>query len=453
MVSTSEVLRGTAADGGAPLSYRVLASYGGLALPLAAGWLCLQVFVPTFYAEALGVSLTAVGAVLLLARLLDAVTDPVIGFLSDRTPLHLGRRRLWVLVGAPLLAVALALLFRPVGEASALYLFVCAAAVYIAGTMVIVPMNAWGAELSPAYHQRSRVSGARTLFGLIGTLAALALPTALGQGDARDLGAALTTNLVLIFGTLSLSLLALCLFVGDRAPVNLPGDYFRSALRLLSGPSPFRQLMVSTLLNGIANALPATLFLFFISHKIDAPDKAGLFLLCYFLSAVISVPLWVRISRSLGKDRTWRLGIVLACAAFVWTPLLGPGDTGWYLAIVIATGIAAGADFVLPGALLADLIEWDGLKTGFRRPALFFAAAGTVSKLTFALAVGLAFPLLDLAGFEASGQNSGEALIILAALYGLLPVVLKMTVLWIMHGYPITREAHDEIRKRLADVS
>lgn len=437
----------------APLSYRVLASYGGLALPLAAGWLCLQVFVPTYYAEAMGVSLTAVGAVLLLARLLDAVTDPMIGYLSDHTPLRFGRRRLWILIGAPILALALALLFRPQGDPSAFYLFVCAAAVYIAGTMVIVPMNAWGAELSPDYHQRSRVSGARTLFGLLGTLAALALPTLLGQGDARDLGPALTTNLVLIFTTLLLSLVALCLFVSDRNSVNLPGDYFRSALRLLSGDSPFRQLMASTLLNGIANALPATLFLFFITHKIGVPDQAGLFLLCYFLAAVASVPLWVRVSRSIGKDWTWRIGIVIACLAFVWTPFLGPGDAGLYLAIVLITGVAAGADFVLPSALLADLIEWDGQKTGYRRPALFFAAAGTVSKLTFALAVGISFPALELAGFQAAGENSGDALMALAALYGLLPVALKLTVLWIMRGYPITKQAHEEIRRRLADVS
>ena len=107
---------------------------------------------------------------------------------------------------------------------------------------------------------------------------------------------------------------------------------------------------------------------------------------------------------------------------------------------------------MLPGALLADLIEWDGEKTGYRRPALFFAAAGTVSKLTFALAVGFAFPLLDLAGFQANGHNSGQTLMALAALYGLLPVALKFTVLWIMRSYPITQQAHEEIRQRLAGV-
>ena len=123
----------------------VLAAYGGLALPMAAGFIALQVIVPTFYAQALGLSLTAVGGILLVARLWDMVTDPLVGFLSDRTPTRFGRRKVWVLASAPLIATSVWLLFNPGGQVSNIYLLLCAMAIYIAGTMALVPMNAWGA--------------------------------------------------------------------------------------------------------------------------------------------------------------------------------------------------------------------------------------------------------------------------------------------------------------------
>ena len=144
-----------------PLSLTILAAYGSLALPLAAGFIALQVIVPTFYAQALGLSLSAVGGILLVARLWDMITDPLVGFLSDRTPAHWGRRKIWVIASAPLIAGSVWLLFNPGEQASNSYLLLCAMGIYIAGTMALVPINAWGAELSSNYHQRSRVAGSR----------------------------------------------------------------------------------------------------------------------------------------------------------------------------------------------------------------------------------------------------------------------------------------------------
>ena len=91
----------TPASADAPLDIKTLAAYGSLAFPMAAGFIALQVIVPTFYAQALGLSLSAVGGILLVARLWDMVTDPLVGFLSDRTPAHWGRRKLWVIANYP----------------------------------------------------------------------------------------------------------------------------------------------------------------------------------------------------------------------------------------------------------------------------------------------------------------------------------------------------------------
>jgi len=322
--------------------------------------------------------------------------------------------------------------------------------VYVAGTMVIVPMNAWGAELSPDYQQRSRISGARVAYGLAGTLAALILPAALGFGDARDVDRALEVITWLVVVTLVVSVLLALVVVPDRAEVRLPTQPIRAALELLRGPSPLRQLLTAFLLNGIANAVPATLFLMYTTHVLQAPAYAGVLLVAYFGSAIASVPLWVVCSRRFGKHVSWRLGMLIACVFFVWTPFLGSGDVWLYTGIVVATGIATGADLTLPAALQADLIDWDAARSGYRRPGLFFAIWGTATKLAFALAIGIAFPLLDLIGFDANGANTPAHITGLALLYGAAPVGFKLGALYVMRRYPVTREAHEKIRRTLA---
>jgi len=103
----------------------------------------------------------------------------------------------------------------------------------------------------------------------------------------------------------------------------------------------------------------------------------------------------------------------------------------------------------LPAAINGDLIEWDALQTGYKRPGLFFALWGTATKLSFALAIGLAFPLLDVLGFSATGENDANAIQGLAVLYGLPCIGFKLTALFLMRGYPITEEKHKQIRAAL----
>ncbi len=432
------------------LPAKTLFGYGALAFPLAGCFLCLQVFLPTFYAASMGMSLSTVGIILMIARFGDLLTDPVIGYLSDRTPVRLGRRRGWVMLGLPLVGLAAWSLFQPPSNPGAGYLLFWTTVIYLAGTMVIVPMNAWGAELSPDYHQRSRVTGIRALFGLLGTLAVLIVPALLGYADARDLPAALEVNTILILGTFCVAGVLMVLTVPDRSRVSLPQTSVIASFAVLRGSSPIRKLLIAFLLNGISTALPATLFLFFVTHMLDRPDLAGLLMVCYFASAALSVPVWVWAAKRFGKGTSWRFAMVSACVAFSWAPFLGPGDEAIFLVLVLVSGLAAGADFVLPAALQADLIDFDEMKTGYRRAGVFYALWGTATKLSFALAVAIAFPLLDLAGFDADGENTGRALTALVLLYGVVPIGLKLAALAMMRGYPITAAEHDRILQTLA---
>ncbi|MEM7692655.1 MAG: MFS transporter, partial [Pseudomonadota bacterium] len=275
-------------------SIRTLAAYGSLAFPLAAAFIALQVIVPTFYAQALGLSLSAVGAILLAARLWDLFTDPIVGYLSDRTPPQLGRRKSWVVLSAPLVAASVWMLFNPPTGVGNQFLLLATLAIYVAGTMSIVPMNAWGAELSDSYHQRSRVSGSRVVFGLAGTMVALLL---VDNSNNETLSKSLYAISILALLGLAVTVPIAAWLVPDKGVVTQQNDEVRGALRLLTKPSLFRRLLAAFFLNGLGNAIPATLFLLYVTQVLEEPAVAGPMLFLYFICSAVSVPLWLRASK------------------------------------------------------------------------------------------------------------------------------------------------------------
>lgn len=442
------------------LPVRILAAYGAPALPLAALTLPVYIYLPTFYAEGLGLGLSAVGVALLLARVWDVVTDPVIGYASDRLPTRFGRRRPWLLAGMPLVLLAIVMLFLPPPAVTPAWLLGWSLLLTLGWTVMILPLSAWGAELSPDYHERSRVVAWREGFVVVGTVVALGLPVALGLGDADDPGGALALIAWMVILLLPLTV-ALALWQVPEpaashpaAPAPARRQRLRAGWRLLAANTPFRRLILAYLINGIANALPATLFLLFVSHRLRAPEAAGLLLFLYFLAGVAAIPLWLGLARRFDKHRIWCAAMLWNCAVFLTVPLLGPGDVGWFLAICLATGACLGADLVLPASMQADVVDRDTLAGGGeRRTGLFFALWGMATKLALALAVGLAFPALDLVGFRAEAgtdANTAGALFALAALYALVPVGFKLAAIGLMWGYPITRSDQEATRRAIA---
>ena len=429
----------------------VLAAYASLAFPLAAAFIALQVIIPTFYAESTALSLSAIGGLLLLARLADTVTDPLVGYWSDCNNSSFGRRKVFVVAAAPFIALSVWFLFMPPADASGAYLLGWTVAIYVAGTLSIVPTSAWAAELSDDYNQRSVIAGSRVAFGLSGTLASLLIVALFSGEDSQNLGGALQAITWLVVITLVLATLWAAWRVPDVAQTRLPGQSLRAAWQLMLEPNPFRQLLLSFLLNAVGNAIPATLFLLYVTHVLAVPAQAGPFLFLYFVAAALAVPFWLMVSKRLGKHRTWSIAMVLACLFFVWTPFLDADSVLWFYVIVVATGFTTGADLSLPSAINADVIEWDALENGYRRPGLFFALWGTASKLSYALAIGIAFPLLDLTGFDARQDNAEGPLLWLAILYGGPCILFKLAAIASLRNYPITEAVHRDIRRQLEE--
>jgi glycoside/pentoside/hexuronide:cation symporter, GPH family len=202
--------------------------------------------------------------------------------------------------------------------------------------------------------------------------------------------------------------------------------------------------------NGLATGLPAVLFPLYLQQGLAAGQMAtGVMIFAYFAAGAAAIPLWLRVSRRFGKHRVWCGAMMMAMAAFVWVPLLRPGDEAAFLVICLVTGAALGADLALPPAMQADVVDLDRLRTGTARAGLYFAIWGMGTKLALGAAAGGAFLTLSLAGFDPKGANGPHALFALAAIYALAPVALKSVAVGLVWNYPLTPGRHAVIRKRL----
>lgn len=403
--------------------------YGLLGLPLAFVALPLYVQLPARYAGELGVPLAALGAVLLGARLFDAVLDPWIGRWTDRLFARSARTVLAACAGAAvLLAIGFVMLFfPPVTGAPALLAWAALSLLvtYLAFSTLSVAHQSWGAMLATDDAQRARIVGWREGLGLAGVLLASVLPTVAGWG---------VTSAVLAIA-LAMGCAA---WASGRRPIARGTHAAHGGWWLPFSHGAFRRLLAVFLVNGTAAAVPATLLLFFVQDRLQLPRSMEAVLLgTYFLAAALSMPLWLRLVRTLGLARSWLVGMVLSIAAFVWAALLGPGDAVAFTVVCALCGLALGSDLAFPGALLARVITDSGEQG--RGEGIFFGWWQLATKLNLALAAGVALPLLALAGYT-PGSRTPEALRALAIAYCLLPCLLKAAAALLLHFTWIRQE-------------
>ena len=401
---------------GALLPWRQGLAYGLLGLPLAFVALPLYVLLPNHYAREFGMPLATLGGVLLAARLFDAVSDPLLGRWADRL---FERSPLAVLstgaVSAVVLAVGLTALFFPKvhGQgALAAWALVCLLVTYLAYSQLGIAHQSWGARLGGDELQRSRIVAWREGAALVGVVLASVLPALLGLPVMLGVFAA-----ALVLGWLA------WLRAPRPAPVAPLATSRADLWRPWTRPA-FRRLLAVFVLNGIASAVPATLVLFFIQDRLQAPPgQEPMFLAAYFLCAALSIPLWLRAVARWGLARTWLAGMLLAVAVFGWTAGLGMGDSMPFLAVCALSGVALGTDLALPGALLAGVVAAEG--DSGRHEGAYFGWWNFATKLNLALAAGLALPLLDALGYT-PGTRSAEGLQTLGLAYAVLPCALKL---------------------------
>jgi Na+/melibiose symporter-like transporter len=417
-----------------PLSTRQLFAYAGFSFPLAMVALPIYMFVPQFYAQ-VGLSLAWVGAVLLGVRLIAAFVDPLLGSWIDRGNNAYYR---FILISLPMLLIGFLTLFHPptlasVGMSGLAMWFVASLTVlYFGFSTATIAHQSWGAALAPQPSQRARISGAREGCALIGVMVAAALS---GSANVAYLSVAFCGFLGLgTFWLLKQKEMRLAPPEHHELAANHNQGAEKTGWRLPFQQARFRGLFAVLIVNGFAAAIPATLFLFFVSDRLQAESHKSLFLILFFGTAALSIAGWVRLAQRWGEARSWMLGMVWAVLIGVWSYFLPTGSDGvWGFAIICAlSGFSLGADLALPTALLTGVISACGHSN--EHEAAYFGVWNWGVQITLALSAGICLPLLSLSGYV-PGQGLG--LTNLATAYALIPCVLKLTaaaMLWRFSG-------------------
>jgi glycoside/pentoside/hexuronide:cation symporter, GPH family len=374
----------------------------------------LYVLLPNFYAREFGIGLSTLGAILLGARLFDALIDPALGGWADRL---FGRsiQTVWRTACAMsvILAIGFAALFFPAVRGQTLLVWATLALIvtYAAYSFVSVAHQSWGARLGGDEPFRARVAAWREAPGLIGVLLASTLPVVAGL-----------PVMVSVF-VLLLAIGLWALFYAPRPDHVMPSREKQDIWLPWSNPR-FRLLMLIFVLNGIASAVPATLVLFFVQDLLQAPKNLeGVFLGVYFIAGALAIPLWMQAVKRIGLAWGWLVSMLLSIAVFIWAATLGAGDVWAYVAVCALSGIALGADLAFPSALLTGAIAAQGDQG--QHEGAYYGWWNFATKLNMAMAAGLALPLLDVFGYT-PGARDTQALQALVIAYCILPCALKL---------------------------
>lgn len=419
-------------------------------IPIAFLYLPVALMMPAFYASSLHVSLTAIGGFLLISRGVDVFLDPMIGKWSDGTRSSLGRRKLWMLMGTPLLMTGAYLLFMPPVAPSGWYLLLASFVIYAGGSTVGLPYSAWGTELIETYHGRSRMAGFREAAGVIGGLSAAIIPAVTGY-----FGHGVDSFTMSLMGWAIIILTPLTVFI---AVTTVPEPVVRSHKPVLWLPAimdlfrngPFRVLCGAYVLFNIGGSIASATMIFFISDYLKMPTIVGMALLSSALTTVAAVPLWLWVSRRLGKHVAISVSLSLAIVIFALAmPWIEPGEKILFVALMCVLGATSSGYVTLPLSIIGDVIDYDTLKHRLPRGGLYWGVWSFAQKVAPALAIGVTMPLLKTLGFNPGGHNSPDALLALkyTFCFGAVPFMLGGGLLLLF--FPINAHRHALIRRRI----
>ena len=400
---------------GLPLSAALAYGSGNFAFALLG--LVVAVNLQFFYTDYVGLSAGLVSWSLLFARLFDGVTDPLMGYLSDRTHTRIGRRRPFILGAALPLGISFYFLFSPPDlgdpaehQATLLaYMLVLYITTYAIWTIGAIPYFSLGAELTDDYQERTRIIAVREGWALAGLLAATILPAWLIHVFGGRTGYGFMGG-ILGVGT-SFFLLASGGLVRERAEFQgrpSLGPY-AGWIATLRNPH-FRHILLPFALSAIAGAVPAVLVIYISVYVIGTPEwwaqampgwlpTWSYYLLVYFSSGILSLPLWNAMVGRVGKRATWGTAIALATltsSACFW---LDEGRVAYFTVLLVFGGMSFGNYISLPASIVADLIDYDEVQTGRRREASYFAIWAFATKFGSAFTGFAALQVLEQVGY------------------------------------------------------
>jgi len=373
-------------------------------------------FIPGFYETERGLNLAAIGLMIALTRVTDAFTDPLIGWISDRLRTPIGRRKPVILVGLPLMCLAVWMLFVPPDDVRLSYVFIWSALLYLGFTLVDLPFKALGAELSPYYDERASIAGWREGMGLIGMLLGFVAASYVALAKDGGLGDQLyIMAIIAVIATPLLFTLSMCLLREPTPALEKKNVSVSVKIRQVWRNGMFKILLLISLVLVAsefgASALKALIF----EHIFFRPDLFPVLLLSEIMTMVISIPFWL-------------------C-----------GSLAIFFALSLLKATSVGAITVLANGMAADVIDIDEARTGETRTGIYFAFWGMVNKGAVAIGVLVATNLPGLMGYQVL-DTGAQGTWTLIWTYGFLTGIGFLAISPVIFRWRLTRKRQDRIR-------
>jgi len=432
------------------LKRRMLAAFAGPGLPIGAVGLPMIVYLPPYYAGALGMDLAVVGLVFFLVRAIDLPLDPLLGHWMDRTRSRFGRYRPWLIAGGLTLAAGVWLVFMARPGLSGLAAFAFLMVLYLGYSLTAVAQLGWGSTLSNDYHDRSRIFSWWMAAQVLGMILVLLLPPLVGGGQAGGIHAMGW----FVIATAPLTVLVMATALPERDRVGERPHASLAEIRALARNPLLLRLVLLDILTSVAPGITGAMFLFYFEHRLGfAAREASLLLLIYFVAGFAAAPLWIALARRIGKHRALAAAAlsyaVFQAALSLLPPSFGMAGAIPAMAIVGLPYIAAPS---LLRAMMNDAADVDRLETGLDRNALLQALLTSTQKISYAMPVAIIYPILSWIGFQPrpGDHNSDGAILGMTLLFVLAPVALMLIAAWVASRWPLGREAHAKVQEALA---
>lgn len=409
-----------------------------------------------FFTDTVGISAAWAGIIVAVGKIWDAITDPFIGYWSDRTRSRWGRRRPWILFGSVPLMISFAVLFYnpQISHETGVILWGLFSFCLLSTTFTIVniPYSALTPELTTDYNERSSLNGFRFGFAVIGTMiGGIASHMIIGAFPDKNVGFAV---MGIIFGALMM-LTALITFFTVKEPETHPPiaetGVIQSYIDCLKN-TPFVLIMLTFTAHMAAVSMImgiAVYYFKYIHHEESLLQTAmGIMLVVAFLF----IPVSVKLSARIGKKSVYTAGmLILAGAALTMFTLGHLVDSIYSLALMVLVGIGLGFLYAMPWAIVPDAIEYHYLQTGNRTEGAFYGLWTFAVKVGQAIAMGITGLILSWVGYQANAEQSELAQFGIRLLLGPIPVIFFALAMLSLHFYPITKHRYQEILQAIAE--
>jgi GPH family glycoside/pentoside/hexuronide:cation symporter len=449
-----------AAPAGQPLSRRTKILFGTGNITSSVPQAVIMFFQLYFLTDIAGLQPSYAAWSIAAGRVWDAVNDPLFGVLSDRIRHPLGRRRILLLTATLPLGVTFALMWL-VPDLPQVWAAVYYALVFIlfdtSYTAVHVGYNALTPVLSRDYDERSSINGYRMAFALASTLGAIILATLLGDWIPDPRSRYLILGISLGAASAVPPLIVYAVTADHRSRENQPPLRVHEAVRATLKNKPFQHIMGLYLLSWTAASIMAAVLVYYASYYLKVPDQANYFVLAAQAAAIAFIPAVVFLSRKFDKRTAFLIGCGTWMVFLIGLIPLQPDQTGWAYGLAGLSGLGIATVYVVPWAMIPDIIEHDQLQTGRRREGSFYAFISFFQKLGTGAALWVMGQVLHLTGylnppepgiFPAQPRSAVTAIRIFTSL---VPAVLLLGSMLFARGYSISREEHREMLSTLGE--